>query len=393
MKWDSWSGAVSAMLRGEMSPLSSAQLSRTINVARITLIIGLVFLHYHAFPNSRVSPFQGMDPHRYPLATFVNSFVLFFFFSAVPLLSMVSGWLFFSFSVEEANTALRTRISGRLRSLYLPMVFWNALVLLVVGVLFLLAPTHPLLQAINIPFAQASGMDYLNALFAVTGHPVAFQFWFVRDLFVTVLISPLLWWMLRRAPYLGLALLALAWMAGHDLWIFFRTDVVFFFALGGFIRLHRVPLEICRKVAITLLVLYLALVALRAGVPLWLELDDAQRPPLLSAATRAMRLLGVLACWGMLLQLAATPAGARIARFSGLAFFVYALHFPLIEQVKLVLWSQVPAHTDAWMIAHYLASVTLTCTIAIALAMLVERLAPRVFALMNGGRAGPARAA
>ncbi|UTA55615.1 hypothetical protein L3D22_07380 [Lysobacter soli] len=83
-------------LRGtESSPLSAQELSRTINLARISLIVGLVFLHYQTYPNSTASPFDGIDQAHHPWATYINSFVLFFFFSAVPLLSMISGWLFF----------------------------------------------------------------------------------------------------------------------------------------------------------------------------------------------------------------------------------------------------------------------------------------------------------
>src|SRR5688572_6569261 len=86
-----------AYLAGSTPSLTKAQLSQVISFSRITLIIGLVFLHYEKFPNSRITPFRGMDTEAFQVATFLNSFVLFFFFAVVPLLSMMSGWLFFSF--------------------------------------------------------------------------------------------------------------------------------------------------------------------------------------------------------------------------------------------------------------------------------------------------------
>ncbi|HXV26367.1 MAG TPA: hypothetical protein VED46_19200, partial [Alphaproteobacteria bacterium] len=78
-------GVLNSALRGDAAPISARELSQTIGFARITLIVGLVFLHYESFPNSRVSPFRGFDPLEHQVATFVNSFVLFFFFSVVPL--------------------------------------------------------------------------------------------------------------------------------------------------------------------------------------------------------------------------------------------------------------------------------------------------------------------
>jgi len=375
-------------LRRDARPLGARDLSHAIGLARITLIVGLVFLHYLEYPNSPVSPFHGMDVVHHPLATFVNSFILFFFFSAVPLLSLISGWLFFSFAEERhaAHLELARRIRRRLTSLYLPLVFWNAAFLAMLLLLFSWRPDAPLLDALNIRFERAGWFDYLNAVFGLTRHPVGFQFWFVRDLCVTVLVSPLLWLSLRHVPSLGLAMLGLAWMADSDLRIFFRADVVFFFYLGGWLRMRGMALEVGLRSTLVSLLAYLVLVALRAAAPLLLG-GEGPHPEWLNAATRAMRLIGVLACWGIVLQLAATPAGAALARYGGLAFFLYAMHFPFIAAVKIQLWRLIPAPTDGWMLAHYLASVLVTLAIALSAGLLLARKAPRCFALMNGGRA------
>src|SRR5262245_47929043 len=145
---------VYAMVRGDAPALSKEALSQTINFARITLIVGLVFLHYEAFPNARISPFRGGDPAQNQVATYIQSFVLFFFFSVVPLLSMISGWLFFSFR-DGAGEALRGRIRRRFVSLYLPLVFWNALFLAALLLLYHADPAHKLLAELNIDFATA----------------------------------------------------------------------------------------------------------------------------------------------------------------------------------------------------------------------------------------------
>lgn len=371
--------------RGDARPLSEQELSHTISFARIALIVGLVFLHYQEYPNSRLSPFVGLDVAQHQVATFINSFILFFFFSVVPLLSMVSGWLFFSFPAQSATTALRRRMRRRFFSLYLPLVFWNGLFLLVLGLLFAGRPDSPLFDDLNIRFQSAGWLDYINAVFAITKHPVGFQFWFVRDLFVTALVSPVLWLLLRRAPYLGMAVLGAAWMAGNDLFIFFRSDVVFFFYLGAFLRIRRVPLEIGGRATLILVAIYVSLVALRSLAPMLLDPAD-QRPLLLTAATRSMRLVGVVACWGMLLQLAPTRLGTIVAQYAGLAFFLHAAHYPLLAEVKILLWHWIPAETDGWMVAHYVASVATTVAVGISAGLMLARVAPGWFALLNGGR-------
>lgn len=377
--------ALRGWLRGDSPALSDKAVSQTIYLARLTLIIGLVFLHYQQFPNSDYWPFDGMDPVRNQLPSFINSFVLFFFFSAVPLLSMISGWLFFGFAAQDAGSALRGRIQHRFKTLYLPLVTWNAAFLAVLLIVFSQYPQSPVFQEIKIGLADAGWRDYFNAVFAVTGEPIGYQFWFIRDLFVTVLVSPAIWWLLQRVPLLTLILLGGAFLSGSGLLIFFRADVVFFFSLGGLLRLHRLPLQIGTRATWVLMALYLALVTLRTMAPMAVAIEHP-RPEWLTLATRLTRLVGVLACWGVLQRFSDTRPGAWLARYGGLSFFLYAAHFPLIAGVKAVLWRWLPAQTDGWMLVHYFASVLVTIGIAATVALLLVRFAPGAFALMNGGR-------
>ena len=374
--------AIHAMVRGESPAMSKDTLSRTIDFARISLIVGLVFLHYEWFPNARISPFRGLDPEQNQVATYIQSFVLFFFFSVVPLLSMISGWLFYSFR-DDAAAGLRRRIGRRFSSLYLPLVFWNALFLAALLLLFQIDPANKLLAEMNIDLGTAGPLDYVNAVFALTEHPIGFQFWFVRDLFVTVLVSPLLWLLLTRAPLIGALFLGAAWLVGHDLWIFFRADVVFFFYLGGWIRLRGLPVEIGARATWAFLATYIAMCAVRTLAPYVVGDGD---PFILQVMTRGMRLVGVLACWGLFQRIAPTPIGGLVARFGGLAFFLHAAHYPLIAEVKLILWDLLPAETQPWMLAHYVVSVLVTVSIGIGLGLLLTRSAPKAFSLLNGGR-------
>jgi hypothetical protein len=380
---------IHAVVRGGAAPLSKEDLSQTISFGRISLIVGLVFLHYEKFPNAQLSPFRGLDPTHNQVATFVGSFVLFFFFSVVPLLSMISGWLFFSFR-DAPWAALISRMRRRFTSLYLPLVFWNLLFLAILLALFHLHPGYPLLGEMNIDFRSAGVMDYVNAIFGITHHPVGFQFWFVRDLFVTVLVSPILWLFMTRTPLVGAAFLGAAWLSGHDLWIFFRTDVVFFFYIGGLIRQRRLPVEIGAQATLIFACAYLVMCAVRTLAPYVVDGD----PFVLQVATRGMRLIGVLACWGVFQRIALTPMGGIVARYGGFAFFLHAAHYPLLAEVKLVLWPLMPAETQPWMLVHYLASVAVTVAIGIGLGVALTQFVPKAFSLLNGGRlvASPVRA-
>ena len=362
-----------------------ASLSRAIEVARVALVIGLVFLHYFSFPNVATSPFAGMDPHHHPVATFVNSFVLFFFFSAVPLLSAISGWLFFGFE-GDARAAMVARLRKRAGSLLAPLVAWNLLAVLLVVALWRAAPTSGLLGQFGFDPATAGVLGVVDAVFGITRLPIAFQFWFIHDLILTVLASPLLWLLLRRAPFAGAAALGAAWLAEFTFGVFVRTDVLFFFYLGALARTRGLDPRIGWNATLWLLGLYAALMALRAMAPLAVDMDAPDQRALVDLATRLARPLGVAACWGVCLRLAALPSGEALARWGGAAFFLHAAHYPLIALVKFALWKMVPAETDAWMLAHYLASVSATVLLCAGAAVVLFRLSPALYAFLAGGR-------
>jgi succinoglycan biosynthesis protein ExoH len=366
--------------------LSSLEISRTISLARIVLIVGLVFLHYLKFPNSSVWPYTGLDLNAHSVATFVNSAIFFFFLSAVPLLSMISGWLFFSFGDKDPMATVFRRIQNRFTSVYLPLVFWNAVFLTSLYVLYKNNMQHPLLGELNINYSTAGLREYINGIFALTSRPIAFQFWFVRDLFITALISPLLLFVSRRAPWLGAAVLGTAWFWGWSMVIFLRPDVPFFFYLGALVSMKKLPVTISLKTAIAVAVFFIAIICIRALAPLAVDFSDNAMPTWLRINTSLMRFVGVVACWGLLQHMAQTQRGIQIGKYAGLAFFLYATHWPLIAFIKIWLWPLIPVENDFWMLVHTLSSVSLTVMISLGLGMLLNRFAPSAFALMNGGR-------
>lgn len=378
--------AVLSALPARERPLdAAASLPRTIEFARVALVIGLVFLHYFNLPGDHRPPFQGIDPAGPRIATFVNGFLTFFFFSAVPLLSAVSGWLFFG-GGDGAGQAIGRKMRGRARSLLLPLLLWNLATLALAILVQRVAPTIGFAQQFNLQSATAGAWDYANAVLGITEVPIAFQFWFVRDLFVTVLCAPILWLALRHAPMAGAVVLAAVWAAGFTLGLFIRTDVLFFFYLGALARRRDWDLHITAGATLSLLLAYSALVALRTLAPLVLDMADPGTIAWLDVVTRLMRPLGVAACWGACLHLAATSRGGALARWGGFAFFLHAAHYPAIALVKEILSRVMPAGGEGWLLAHYGASVAITIAITAAAGVLLFRLSPAFYGVLAGGR-------
>jgi succinoglycan biosynthesis protein ExoH len=360
-----------------------------INLLRFLLIVGLVCLHYGPYPGSSLSPFRGYQTTDFPIATFVNSYVLFFFFSAVPLLGAISGYLFFK-DWDHSRAFYLKRYVSRTRSIFLPMVSWNAIVLCLFAVLAVLVPGSPLQGVIAYDVQDLSIRNLVNALVGLTRHPVNFQFWFLRDLFLTILCTPLLGLLIKRAPYLGLAGLFVVWAANFKLGIFFRTDVLFFFYLGGLIQVRNWPIRhIPIRYAMLALLAYAILIGARTLAPMAVPLDSEMAVTALNVATRFLRILGVVALWGIAPLLLNTRAGEWMARMSALAFFLHAVHWPLNQFIKLALDSVLPRHQEWTLLVNYIGTTALTVVAAILMARMLEAVAPTLFSHLSGGRSGP----
>lgn len=365
-----------------------AALADRIDLLRFLLIVGLVLLHYGSFPGSDVSPFEGFRPTAHPVATFVNSFLLFAFFSAVPLLSAISGWLFFKgsdFSLDFYRRLYRRRA----RSILLPMVAWNALILALFLAIRAADPGSSLLGIVRYDLADLHPKAIVNALIGVTRHPINFQFWFLRDLLLTILVSPVLGLALRRMPNLGLLALFAVWLGGYTLGIFFRTDVVFFFYLGGYLQVRKIALpEFSGRAAALLMAAYAVAVAARTLAPLGFDQTLPVVDETLGILTRLMRILGVLAFWAVAPVLLPTAAGRLLVRFGPLAFFLHALHWPLNQFIKLGLAAVIPGESSTVLLANLFLTTFLTIAAAVLLARAMTRYCPAVFDLLSGGRSG-----
>ncbi|HYC02623.1 MAG TPA: acyltransferase family protein [Azospirillaceae bacterium] len=389
-------GTVPAAPLSQVRPrLAEGDLGMQIVLSRLLLVSGLVFIHYGAFPGEVLNHFQAFDRTGVPAASFVASAILYFFFAAVPVMSLISGWLFFRPRDPAARQpglaglvepGLTSAMLRRARTLLVPLLLWNALALGVGILAWQLGAGAWARQVLALDVAEASPLQWLNALLGLTRTPAALQFWFVRDLLVSVALAPLVLPLLRHAPWV-LVPFALVWMSGIELGIFLRADVPLFFFLGGVLRLHGMPGWLERVPVVPMLAAYTGLVLLRTSAPAVLDELDPTVDFWLDAATCCLRVIGVVTCWKLLGLLAAHRSGAVLAgRYGAFAFFIFAGHYPLVEAVKVPLAAMLPTYGQGWLLLHFGLSVAVTVAICVGAAALLSRAWPAAFQVLNGGR-------
>lgn len=334
----------------------SKEISNRIAMLRPLLIIGVVFVHV---PGISDQPSELVP-------TFFNWFAAFFkngvFRGTVPTMSLIAGFLLFSAQLDQAPRKLFSKKFG---SLVIPFFIFNVLCLLfMAAVNRFIGPAFSVLQT-----WPDSVPSQLALMFGFDDYPINGALHFVRDMIVTMLFVPVLGVVIRKAPWIGFAVLALVFGTDMDGQLIFRASSLLLFYIGGAAAVYRwnvLALDPYAKQC-------LAILAVMCLVIIGFRIDD--NTVLVMAAPFLIWPAASL-CNGTRLQAAAM-------RLSHYSFFIFAAHAPLIG----LAWWYVNVHARwvpyplVWFGLPVLICAGLIKTYDVAI-----KLAPRAFNIAIGAR-------
>lgn len=278
---------------------------------------------------------------------------------AVPAFYAMSGYLFFCGISQWSRHAYWQKLRRRCRSLLLPYLLWNALLAL----RYRQFTWHVFWDFYPAAGAQTDWLGHEQLLVA----PLNMPLWFLRDLMVVSLLSPLFYWVLRRAGLWLLGLLTVAYLSGVCAFVpGLSAYAVYFFACGAYFGIRKTDVvSLMRRVELPAY----ALSALLAVLMLF-----TYHAPYFSSLMLAFRLTGMVALFCLASRvLAATPRRLP-AVVSSSAYFIYLCHFvfflAVIDRLLLsLLGSSAPA-----LCLHYLLSPPLKVAVYLAVYVLWHRL-------------------
>jgi surface polysaccharide O-acyltransferase-like enzyme len=319
---------------------------------------------------------------------FINAFFHMALMAAVPTLSVISGFLFFN----RSQLHFKTLLVRRFHSVALPSWIWSTFWLVVAYLLFNLGQAQGRFGWANYGFDDVTPMTVINGIFGVSREPFAFQFWFVRDLLLTLLLTPLIYYCLRLLGYwLLLPMLAL-WLLLPDPPLFFSGNVPVFFTIGAMLALPGgmgltavLTRLAARRRALLLVFTILLLIRLMSY-----QFGAAEAFIQSHVYLCLLRVSGVTAFSALLFLFVQRDSGASrfLLRYSGYSFFIFATHFPLIELLQDAV-VDIPGYDSALgMFFSWLLIPLLTISLAVIGAITLERFLPGLFHILNGGRQG-----
>ncbi len=216
---------------------------KEISNSRFPLCVLIIFMH--------CDPLQFTSGGESFLAyqTFQLISLEFIFRLCVPLFFITSGYLFFLNIDEFSFAAYKNKIRHRISSLLIPYIVWNLITLL----LYFIGCTFLFPMPSGKPILEYGLQDFLFCFWDmghVTGNPNVTGFvintplWFIRDLIIVSLLSPIIYILLKKSKGLILLLPAVIWATESCSSLYApRDQTIFFFSLGAFggINKFRLP--------------------------------------------------------------------------------------------------------------------------------------------------------
>jgi surface polysaccharide O-acyltransferase-like enzyme len=367
-----------------MKPVKDLQ-SDVIAFLRFPLIVGVVFIHNYA---STVA-IPGMEfGHAGNLPVFYVCSELFSQILgrvAVPLFFFISGFLFFRNIDGFTKHDYLKKLRRRRRTLLIPYLFWNITALLVKYI----ARHTPVLAAWHSSTVEYNFQYVLESLWGAwpdertLTYPIAYQFWFIRDLMVAVALTPVIYGYVKKTKVYGVLLLGALWFS--NCWFHFigsyglSAVAVFFFAAGAWFGIHRRNIiEETGKVKRWAYMLY----------PLLVVADLLTKGHAANLFIHNVGILAGIVFWVNIVAYLLKAGKVRVNRFLvSAAFFVFAIHEPLLlSTIRKIIYVIFNPQSDGLITALYFLIVIVTVLIALGLYYVLRRFLPKFTALITGGR-------
>lgn len=346
-------------------------LSRKLKLLSAFSIVMVIYIHMYYTEGAHM-----------PTLNLIETSVSGFCRSAVPLFYIISGYLFF-LKVPDGIRSIEGKMRKRVRTLLIPYIIANIFTFFFYCLINAIAlkfggVSNALNFKIFDDMANLGVWRTLNLVFI--NPPIAFQLWFVRDLMVMVLFSPLIWialkWLValkrNRFGYLPPIFLAAIYISGY---FSGYLTALFWFMTGGYLAMADVNIKTAKRSPLVIFLTGAAVV----GSIIWLIAGDCQR-----LSGFMIPVFGIPFLWysyDIAADRLRAPIVDWLARFT---FFVYLIHEPFLNIFKKIplLFSR----AESALILSYIVIPPLFYLIACWVGSIFSKRFPGVYKIYTGGR-------
>ena len=342
---------------------SSKQRLSAVPLLKFMLILGVVMIHCTV----RTSYAPGESAAGYNVVQFMVSLAR----VSVPAFFIISGYLFF-YQFDNFNfTLYKDKLRSRYRTLFVPYVVWNIILYceFLFKVYVLGYPSYGIIDGDTVNrWKMLEGFVYIEQ---AQGLPYAFAFWFIRNLMVFIILSPLVW-LVARKWWIAVAVLFLQ----HVFYI--RLYFMEWFIIGATLSLNGFNPEKIRirnwvAAALGIITLLTALARFNISMP--------------GGADKFLFCVEVMAATAFLyylsLRISRTHDGPLLQTATSSTFFIYAFH-QCFCFLCVKIWASIFGYaTLASCMTIFFCAFFTTSGISFAMYLLLKEFSPRLLNLLT----------
>lgn len=351
----------------------AAKSLEVLQALRFPMIVLVVMIHAIPFSDGQFTRFLP-DVHLYE--SLVLNIARNLAFIAVPVFMLISGYLFYFKIADWHQQVFFRQFQKRVRTLLLPYLAWNMLF-----VAFILVKNR-IFYLIGQPAdSQYDLLQHSSILELFWSIPINYPLWFLRDLMVMVLLSPVIYYGVK---YLKIGWLVLVFMTGL---LFplkeipgFSLSMLFYFSLGAYFALFKKDFISDLRTQ----TYWIYALALSFGAWSCVYFDHHWFVWL----NKVYVLFGTLAVMLLMDRLIRyTTIRMRLLDLSRYVFGIFVMHAIYILDWSRGLLAKIGLSShEGGMIVQFFLLVGVTVLICITVQRLLEKLVPGVFYFLSGSR-------
>ena len=346
-------------------------------ITRVSFILSICIIIYHA-TNTSVYPMGLYNP-----LNILESFLSTIISIAVPTFFIISGFLYYH-NCNSLNSCLK-KAKKRGFTLLLPYLTFCCIY------------TIYFLCLYNVPFLKDKLNNSYNATLSAENilHGLLFAkysgiLWYVRNLIVLTIISPLIYYSLKIKPisYLILAGLFVIYFIEPNFLSFNYLQIFSWcwYYLGAVLSTHIKDFKkLTTKHSLTSLLLGLTLSTILCIFNM--GLFNIVIPANILFYTNKIFLPLMIVCFWFAFDLFVSNKTIRIEKIS---FFIYCTHSLILESIQKTIFL-LGNNSFIFAVIDYILSPAVTFCIIIAFALFLNRFLPKVFYILSGGRTLPTK--
>ena len=344
--------------------------------------LAIVVVICHVFTTKNINSVE-----QYPIFIELNKFIDAFLRGiSVPVYFLISGYVFFLCERFDKQT-YSNKLKNRIKSLLIPYLIWNTIAILMVIIkeipIFSSFLSHPNVDLdLSIKNILSAYWKYDGSLNPVdierTNFPINTALWFIRDLMIIVITTPIIYQGIKRLKEfyiipLGILYLISYYAGRHTMII----SAYFFFSWGAYMSVQGVDfIKLSKRYGLISIVIYLLCSTTYLGTIDYKWITTTCK--LIST------IVFPIAAFYIAQYLIINKKIKNSVFLSSGSFFIYITHCLLVHRVTKVLFMLIRPSSDIEVCTTYMLSCVTTISVLLFSFYILRKYCPRLLKVVAG---------